>query len=78
MTPEPKHISGPSGLSEHKPATQAMIRARRTGFGLIHAYKEVVCLAVGVYFVNLGRLRLMQQVSHMDKSDKINVLSKRP
>lgn len=52
VTPEPKHISGPSGLSTHKPATQASIRPRKTGFGLIHAYKEVVCLVVEVYFVN--------------------------
>lgn len=52
VTPEPKHISGPSGLSTHKPATQASIRPRKTGFGLIHAYKEVVCLVEEVYFVN--------------------------
>lgn len=57
MTPEPKHISGPSGLSEHKPATQAMIRARRTGFELIHAYKEVVYLAVGGLFCQFGEIK---------------------
>lgn len=62
MTPEPKHISGPSGLSTHKPAAQALIRPRRTGFGLIHAYKEVGCLVMEVYFVVSGvRLCVMQQ-----------------
>lgn len=56
MTPEPQPISGPSGLSEHKPATQAVIRARRTGFGLICAYKEVVCLVGGGLFCQFGEI----------------------
>lgn len=54
LTPEPKHVSGPSGLSAHKPAAQALIRPRRTRFALIHAYKEVGCLVVEVYFVISG------------------------
>lgn len=70
MTPEPKHISGPSGLSERKPAKQALIHARRTRLGLIRSYKEVVCVVLGLYFVNLGGLCVMQQVSRMNKSDK--------
>lgn len=51
MTPEPTEHD-PSRLSTHKPARQASIRPKKTGFGQIHAHKEPVCLVAELCFVN--------------------------
>lgn len=59
MTPEPTQHQ-PSDLSTHKPAKQASIHPRKTGFGQTYAYKEAVCLVVELYFVILSALYVIQ------------------